>query len=598
MATLRARDDAMCWVEPAGATYLPVALCEIEIASRPAALQAPTERSFSGGGSVATISSGALRIKVVCRAEVTLASLSTMVAEDAVLRICVGDESTGNGWSANGVQIRVDWANGEILGRTSVTGLPPLFIGRTCGGVWLSTPTLPSNLLTSRAREPDLDGVADTLRWGYPIDGRTLFAGVSLLRSAIEFVGCSSGLQVTGEWKPNDRLRPTAQDDLDAQVQALLRSAARLPSTGTFLSLSGGIDSRAALLALLVAGKAVPCVTLASSAASFEAEYARRVCAACTLEHQIIYLGHDYFRQLPELVRHAAAITGGIGALTQSVEVFLYQCLGRVYSGRISGLFGNQIGRGGVESTAVSRPQLDVLSDELGAALRDRPLQPWYSERVRNGELGRVLTEEEGCFPSVANYAVGSAFARQLTPYADLDLMCLARGSLRQLWRWGGTSQFAFRSRDAVHRFAGPMRQKSFQRRLLTQMGAEVQRVPLDWGWLARGSWAPRALLRSAYSVGKWGVVRVIERSPVVSARVGAALGGHKPWELVDWRRAVRTELREMVCDTLLAPKFLRTNLVNQHALRKLVDAHFAGKTDAFDTLAPLFEVALSITRA
>ena len=124
-----------------------------------------------------------------------------------------------------------------------------------------------------------------------------------------------------------------------------------------------------------------------------------------------------------------------------------------------------------------------------------------------------------------------------------------------------------------------------------------MQGVPVNLGWLASGSWAPRALLQSAYNVGKWGIAGVMERAPVVGGRIGAAVG-HKPWELVDWPLAVRTELREMVCDTLLGPAFLRANLVNQHALRRLVDAHFSGRTDAFGTLAPLFEVALSVARS
>lgn len=581
--------------------FLPVNSCEFDIAARTGTHGSPTTPVYRRDGRTATIFCSTLTAKIECRAEDDHKALEK-AAQHGTLRICIGDEQeTGlDAWSANSVRITARLTDGEVAGRTSVTGLPPVFSSRiNGGGVRLSTPALPSDV-HHHPSAPDLDGVADTLRWGHPIDGHTLFLGIQLLGSGSEFSIGQSGVYVTPEWvlmpEPHEGSMPE-QDRIDAQVQAFLRAASRLPSSGTFLSLSGGIDSRVALIALLAAGKSVPCVTLSPSSDSFEAANARAVCDEYSLEHHVIRLGSDYFRKLPDLVERAASLTGGTAAMAQSVDVFLYESLGRRYSSRISGMFGNQVGRGAVESTAVNTPDPSVLSDDLVVALRSRSPTPWYSDRVQVEELGPVLMQQECCFPQLANYVVGSAFVRQLTPYADLELMRLAGPSLRQMWRWGGTDQFAFRSRDAMHRWAGPPRRRSFQRKLLSEVGREVRHVPLNFGWLASGGWAPRASLQSARAVLRFVFAEACARFQTRRLASRIVSGNRKPWELVDWPRVFRTHLREMVCDTLLASSFLESNVVRPAPLSKLVDAHFSERTEAFNTLWPLFEVALSVSR-
>ncbi len=296
--------------------FLPVNSCEFDVAAQTGTHCSPTTRVYRRDGRTATISCSMLTARIECRAEDDHKALQK-AAQHGALRICIGDEpETGlDAWSANSVRITARLVDGEVTGRTSVTGLPPVFSSRiNGGGVRLSTPALPSDV-HHHPGAPDLDGIADTLRWGHPIHGHTLFSGIQLLRSGSEFSVGHSGLHVTREWllmpEPHETSM-TEQDRIDAQVQAFLRAASRLPSSGTFLSLSGGIDSRVALIALLAAGKSVPCVTLSPPSDSFEAANARAVCDACSLEHHVIRLGSDYFRKLTDLVERAALQPEGL----------------------------------------------------------------------------------------------------------------------------------------------------------------------------------------------------------------------------------------------------------------------------------------------
>lgn len=77
---------------------------------------------------------------------------------------------------ANACVIDIDLKNSTLRISTSLTGLPPVFVSRGDTQARLSCPFLPATARGSLA--PDLDGIADMLRWGHPLDGRTLVANL------------------------------------------------------------------------------------------------------------------------------------------------------------------------------------------------------------------------------------------------------------------------------------------------------------------------------------------------------------------------------------------------------------------------------------
>src|SRR5205814_4679285 len=96
-----------------------------------------------------------------------------------------------------------------------------------------------------------------------------------------------------------------------------------------------------------------------------------------SVAHEVILLGDDFRRRLPELALRAAALTGGVSSVSQSVDLYLYDCVAPSWTTRVSGNFGNQVGRGGVESLSAYRPSPEVFSEELQTRLGQRPSVPW-----------------------------------------------------------------------------------------------------------------------------------------------------------------------------------------------------------------------------
>src|SRR6185312_14126100 len=80
------------------------------------------------------------------------------------------------------------------------------------------------------------------------------------------------------------------EEIIDRQVAALARAGRRMSAENTFVSLSGGLDSRTALMSVMQEGRRAECASLAPSSGSVDARLARRVCAAHGIKHEIVAL--------------------------------------------------------------------------------------------------------------------------------------------------------------------------------------------------------------------------------------------------------------------------------------------------------------------
>ena len=286
---------------------------------------------------------------------------------------------------SNAVLIDIDFREGQARATSSLIGLPPIVTCTTAEHASLSCPFLPRQ--STGSHRVDLEGIADTLRWGHPLDGRTLFTNVRIVPAAATVSLGLDGqfvVKLPSSEQPDPAQLSLGWDALiEEQIAALERAAARLPTSGAFLSLSGGLDSRTALLALLRQGHSIQCVSMAGSSTSLDARLARRFCSAHGLPHQIIEIAGDFLANLPEAAVRAASLTGGVACLSQTIDLYLYANVANHPTIRISGNLGNQVGRGGVESLSASRPRKEIFSRELAGALQERPIAPWFISQWR-----------------------------------------------------------------------------------------------------------------------------------------------------------------------------------------------------------------------
>ena len=399
-----------------------------------------------------------------------------------------------------------------------------------------------------------MDGVADTLRWGHPLDGRTLFANVRLVsaNSTVTVSAASAVAIAPREWSNLQEFSSlTPAEIVREQVAAFAQAAGRLQTVNAFMSLSGGLDSRTSLVALLSHGHRLPCVTMAGSPDSLDVRLAKAFCEAHGLNHDTVLLGGEFYRRSPELLIRSAHLTGGVSCLSQTADLFLYESMPASFTARISGNLGNQVGRGGVESLSAYQPSPEVFSPEVRERLAARPLSPWFIPRLAGEDYGRTLFGQEVPYWSIANYVVGSSRAYQLTPYADRHLMNLSRAAFTRDTELQHPTWKVLRARDLRHRLAGTPRALSFQRQFLVQNDLQARRIPLNWGWRARGRPVSRMELTAMASAADAGFIKLGGKSKLVrpAARWFSSKLGHRS-ALVDWPFVIRTHLRELAMDT------------------------------------------------
>jgi hypothetical protein len=516
-------------------------------------------------------------------------------AAAGLIRVVVGDESETrdfdlNTCSVNLLRFEICLRSGRVTCSTSLVGLPPVFLLRSQGGSAVSAPLRPDRTHGLALGGINLDAAGDLFRWGHPIDGRTMARDLSLAPANSRVELRNSDVVITPAclpWTYDDACAPPVRDLVHDQVEVFRRSAARLDVRDAFVSLSGGLDSRAATAGMLVSGRRATCVTIAQTPQSLDARLAAAFCHAYGVEHRIILTDESFRVGLADRILRVAETTLGTSALHQSIDLFLYEQMGVNFARRISGNLGNQVGRGGVEGTS-AMAHLDALfSPEMRRILETRPLEPWYVERMATKGFARTLFTEEVNYWSVANMLVGSAHAVQLTPYADRQLLALAAQLFRQLPEFQRPTTRLIRRRDVRHRLAGPPPLHSFQRQFLSRYDDRGRNIAVNWGWLARGGWALPWLARAVPTAAS----AVLTKFIPPDRRDWRVL---PPFGLANWESLVMRDLQELIRDSLGASKATQSGIFDNSQMRRALDRHFRGEESLHGSIVRAFEVALA----
>jgi hypothetical protein len=538
-------------------------------------------------------STGRLEVLIEARDSRDLPALQAQ-ADLGRLCVLIGDDAELESFNlgecyANLLQWDVDLRLGKVRCSTSAVGLPPVFLVESAQGKALAAPFRPDRAHGLSLGSINVEAAADVLRWGHPINDRTLAANLRLAPVCASVSLSQNGLEIvplaTAVWDPRDGSADIASI-VARQIAAFGRAASRLTYSSAFISLSGGLDSRAVAMAAVAAGHLAPCITLARDRRSLDFQLAAAFCKIYGLEHRVILTDAEFRRGLADRVVRSANLTLGVSALSQAVDLFLYEQLGNEFRGRISGNLGNQVGRGGVESMSASTHPNAVFSPELQHALQHRPTEPWYVERMRTRGFSRTLFTEEVNYWSIANYVLGSAHAVQLTPYADRHLIQLATQLFAAISELRSPTARSIRRRDLLHRLAGPPIGQSFQRSFLSKTDLQGRAVAINWGWLARGGWSPRWLLAALPTVASAGLGKL---SPATQR----ALRVLPPFGLADWPILLQSDLRDLVHDCLASEAVRHSGLFDTERMPDLIERHFRGTEHHFGTVSRILELAL-----
>lgn len=509
-------------------------------------------------------------------------SITLLLGDDAEWTE-VGDDR----WMGNAAVVQLDLQQGTMEARTSITGLPPIFLSRRAGGFAIAS-DLTALTESGGSLRFDAEALEDVLEFGYPTGHRTLFADTALVPGGYLVRSTTHGGAVmTKGWSLPEAKKLNWPAYVEFQVAEFRSAMRRLDLSDSFLSLTGGVDTRTILAALVSTGCSTPAATLCGESLSLDARVARALSSTYDFPHDTVHLGAEFKRDLPAFVTEAVRRSSGFSGVEEAGEVYFYRQLGGLSARRLSGGFGNQVAHQGLERVSHRAADRSILS--RGFAV--------IAQRPRGGaelrSASERLLQEDGTLPSVGNALIGQSFATQQMPYASRGLIeSLGRSPLAP----EPSEEFSVvraRWRDLRHRLVGEPVEQSFQRALIVGVGGPVASFPVNWGWRPSGGVSVSGRVMGALAcldqVASW--TGPGSRGLRSILRMSGLEGLH---EIKPYRAWVTERLRDFTYDTLLANATRCCGLFDNRQLARVLREHYELGRDRTNTIIAALDLALA----
>lgn len=476
--------------------------------------------------------------------------------------------------------IQWDAVASQFTVRTSIIGLPPIFIYRSS-----SRTVLTSDLWLLRSSAGieltfDETSLRQMCRVGYPIGFRTLFKDVSVIPGGVRLdVDRHGALTVQEAWRmPAASPARNRKELIELQTHLFRDAVRRINIDRAFLSLTGGLDTRTILAAILEAGGRIPAYTMSWKGVSLDARLAVEICRPYGVPHEVVRFDESFASEISERALTASRLSGGLAAVEQATEVAFYNRVGAEWRSRISGFLGNQVGRGGQEGISLRRGDVTMLVGASAGGHGER--RPNDAVTLAASVDPHARMRHSVLFASLANYCLGHHYMEQASPYASRQLI----ESLAHHPSESGTgpeSALQRRARDLRHRFLGEPVERSFQRQLITSVGGHVAHHPINWGWRATGGVSAAGLAHGALAFieafASWGRLRATRRRMI--STLPGIVGRH------NFRQPRLWWSRDLLQSVILDKDVRESGLFVVPVLQRKIEEHFAGVRDHLDDL-------------
>ena len=516
-------------------------------------------------------------------------SITLVLGDDAEWDAVRAGESMGNA-----VAVRCDFTQGTIQVSSSITGLPAIFLCRRPDRVVL-TSHLSLLAATAQSLQFDPAAVVDLFQIGYPSGHRSLFRDACLVPGGHALsVGPDGQVSSARTWSPPEAAPcPDWPSYLEFQAQTFRAAVRKMDLSGSFLSLTGGLDTRAILAVLVSEGTCLPAATLTGPTLSLDARAAQTLSKAYSFPHYLVRLDADFLHTLPTYVVEASRRSGGLTSLEEAGEVYLYRQLAGIGARRLSGGFGNQVARQGFERISLRNADLSILAEEfIGAGRRGQPVPTLSRGAVGWRSPYERLLQEDGTLPSVANSCIGQYFATQQTPYASRIMIESPGRAPVGLASVASVSRSRARWRDLRHRVLGEPANRSFQRALIVQVGGAVAVRPVNWGWRPSGGVSAHGLVMGALACMDVMASRPNPVSRGVS-RILRLIGAEGLHEIKPYRTWLHC-LKDFVHDTLHSQATRESGLLNATRLASVLRDHYTLGKWRSATITAALDLALA----
>ena len=474
----------------------------------------------------------------------------------------------------------VDLRKGRAILFNDRYGLGRIYFHESPDGFFFASEAKSLLEVVPRLRELDQRSLAEFWSVGCPLEGRSLFHGISLLPGGSAWTFHRDGRTERAryfcpqEWENQE---PLANHEYVEQLthvfsQAIPRYFEKKSAVG--ISLTGGLDSRM-LLAWTRARKGeLPCYTFGGQYRdSADVRIARRLAALVGQPHTTICIENDFFARFEDLAERTAYLTDGTMDVSGAVELYVNERARKIAPIRLTGNYGSEI----LRSNVAFRPRRlnrDIFTPEFSELL-DEAEETYRTESA--GHRLSFIAFKQVPWYHYARLAIEQSQLVPRTPFLDNELVALA-----------------YRSPPAVAKSPWPC---------LSLIAAGNQFLAIDTDQAL--PFRPRPLITSLariwqdftakaeyvydYGMPQW--LASVDRflAPLRIERV--FLGRHKFYHFRVW---YRDRLADYVQKVLLDPLSLSRPWLRGNVVRKIVSDHVSGKANHTISIHNLLTVELT----
>jgi asparagine synthase (glutamine-hydrolysing) len=271
----------------------------------------------------------------------------------------------------------------------------------------------------------DEQGVAQFLKFGSTIDGRTLFRGIRFLPGGSFWRFEAGGVRKERYFEPASWEGAQSLDEPSFERRFCEVFRERLPDylsseRGIGISVTGGLDTRM-IMACLPENDANPiCYTYAGrEGETLDVRLGRTVAESCGFEHHVLRIGEDFLQGFGQYVDRTVHVTDGCAGPLQAHEIYLTHLAAGLAPVRLTGNFGSEIFRG-----MSTFKELDLARHLLSPALTELVDSAKMTPAVHHAVTRAAFMEIP--WHLFGTFAAARSELAVRTPYLDNHLVELA----------------------------------------------------------------------------------------------------------------------------------------------------------------------------
>jgi asparagine synthase (glutamine-hydrolysing) len=470
-----------------------------------------------------------------------------------------------NGWFSG---VLVDRAARRALLFNDRYGLSRVHLHATSEGLYAASEAKALLRAFPALRRLDEPALAQVQAFGCVLEDRTIFPDIAVLPAGSLWQLAPGAAVSRWRWFDPQAWReapPLASAAFLEELREVLARRFPLYLQGrqrAAMSLTGGLDGRLVMAWAPQPPGSLPCYSFGGPVRDgVDAVLARRIAQACGQPHQTLNVGEAFLADFAQLAARAVYLSDGEMDASGAVELHLNARARAIAPVRLTGNYGSEVLRGHLAFRP--RPQEATAFEPSMARAVEAAGQAWRALRARHDALGFVI----GCQVPWHHHARLALEQSQLTPrspFLDNELVALMFRA-PAAWRTGT--------------------QLSLQ--LVAEADPALAAIPTDRGLLAGETGARQRLHRHWQTFTMKAEYAWDAGMPAALARVEGALaplhlerlflGHHKFAHFRIWyRQALAGVLREV----LLAPAALSRSVYRPEVLRRMVQAHVAGRAN------------------